>query len=1022
MPRSAFGIPSCQTPSTTSSPVAGHEGVVGEHESCAVSVGDEALLASCESGDPPVFAELRSTSEFTSGQTPSSSVTTKAAAAVAGHSSTQSSAVRVVVRFRPAVCLQEHMSEPAFVPGGGSPGSVDSADLVHRFHFDRVFDHATSQQDVYDDVGKPVVDGVLDGVHGTIMAYGQTGGGKTHCMFGPDGGKMSEMQGVVPRAVQRIFDSLESRGLADMSVECSFFEVYCDQVRDLLRQVQQGRSRSLGPMWKRGVNSARSSLRETSAGRMRCVEGMTVEAVSSAAETLHLLRSGLRQRAAANTRLNQSSSRSHAIFVLEVRQRASDGSERVGKLTLVDLAGSEKVRKSGSEGDMLTEAKKINSSLSALGHVIDALADRRPHVPYRDSRLTRLLEDSLGGNCRTTLLVACSPAQIHAVETLSSLRFAARAKKVFNVASVNLRSTSPGGGCMSDRHLLLRISHLRRELTSAQQELERRFVETTGCKAASMMPRRGGALEASPTPGAAKATASCRRSGILSASILQGGGATTTAGQAPGKIAIAAGVAKASRDGDIGGERERCGRHAMSLPGVRSRSRSKNAGEQLSDVASTLAEEVLVSAGHCAASCAGSVVAEAEGSAMSSVSGSVELGSAFSKSAAASEALSKAGEPPLGSRSVVSTVAESSCSRSAAGSVAMLPTSAEGSSSATPSLSWRDPCEDVSAEPGGGEPHARRKFSWLIEATPLCSNSAAAAVGSTAIAASVTPPTARQHPSPGASCSENPEGSEEDMKSLRYRLQLEQSRCALLKHELQRRTYEGRVLQQRLEVAEAHLSPVRTPRSGSRSRRNSDATATSSVPAGGAGPAVGDPATWMAQLPSSSVLAFGTPVPEKQPPPLASVAAVPAFQRQESPGLLAGQLSAPVPSFQLTPRGITAQSVASYPPAASSYRRQESIHRQPSAVERRVSGSVSPVHVRAVTTSSPSIPPYVPCMINTGTPQKLPQAWHPEPNWSPGPHRNASPRIASPTFGLQMHAFSRSPSAPLSGFAPHTPR
>merc|ERR1719506_1535521 len=135
----------------------------------------------------------------------------------------------------------------------------------------------------------------------------------------------------------------------------------------------------------------------------------------------------------------------------------AEGMTKNGKLTLVDLAGSEKVHKSCSEGAMLEQAKKINSSLSALGHVIDALADRRPHVPYRDSRLTRILEDSLGGNCRTTLLVACSPSRTHFSETLSSLRFAARAKKVFNCARINVTYAC-------DRQLLNRIAQLRREL------------------------------------------------------------------------------------------------------------------------------------------------------------------------------------------------------------------------------------------------------------------------------------------------------------------------------------------------------------------------------------------------------------------------------------------------------------------------------------------------------------------------------------------------------------------------------
>jgi len=143
-------------------------------------------------------------------------------------------AVRVVVRFRPPVSREELRAFPAFVvePSGTT---VESADLQHRFHFDRVFGQDTDQRALYDDVGRPIVDGVLEGFHGTILAYGQTGSGKTHCMFGPQGSHPLELQGVVPRATQRVFECLGCPNVAELAVECSFFEVYCEQVRDLLR-------------------------------------------------------------------------------------------------------------------------------------------------------------------------------------------------------------------------------------------------------------------------------------------------------------------------------------------------------------------------------------------------------------------------------------------------------------------------------------------------------------------------------------------------------------------------------------------------------------------------------------------------------------------------------------------------------------------------------------------------------------------------------------------------------------------
>lgn len=369
----------------------------------------------------------------------------------------QFSAVRVVLRFRPPVASEDQQEElqparPGFLVDP-TANVVESPDLQHRFQFDRALTDETTQEMVYDDVGRPVVDDVLQGYHGTILAYGQTGSGKTYCMFGPAGQNGFELQGLVPRAAAQIFDHIGDglvEGIAS-TVECSFFEVYCEQMRDLLKP----------------GNSRLQVKENTQKGFF--VEGLTHKPVNSVNEVLQVLRAGLRQRAAANTRLNHHSSRSHAIFTLRVQQRTPEGLTRNGKLTLVDLAGSEKVNKSGSDGEMLEEAKKINSSLSVLGHVIDALAERRPHVPYRDSKLTRILEDSLGGNCRTTLLVACSPSSAHFSETLSSLRFAARAKKVCNYARVNVTQGA------ADRQLLNKIAQLRRELAKAHHELERRF-------------------------------------------------------------------------------------------------------------------------------------------------------------------------------------------------------------------------------------------------------------------------------------------------------------------------------------------------------------------------------------------------------------------------------------------------------------------------------------------------------------------------------------------------------------------
>jgi len=193
------------------------------------------------------------------------------------------------------------------------------------------------------------------------------------------------------------------------------------------------------------------------------VDGLSQEPVACASEVLDVVRAGSRLRSVATTRQNQHSSRSHAVLVLTVEQRLREGTERMGKLTLVDLAGSEKVSKSECVGETLEEAKKINWSLTALGKVIDALAEQRPHVPYRDSRLTRVLEEALGGNCRTTLLVAASACSQHYDETLSSLRFATRAKKVRNHAKVNY--------VYSSDQLLQLVAQLQLDLARARRQV-----------------------------------------------------------------------------------------------------------------------------------------------------------------------------------------------------------------------------------------------------------------------------------------------------------------------------------------------------------------------------------------------------------------------------------------------------------------------------------------------------------------------------------------------------------------------
>ena len=234
--------------------------------------------------------------------------------------------------------------------------------------------------------------------------------------------KSEKLRGIIPRACHHIFSHIaQDESGTEWQIKASFLEIYMENVKDLL-----------------STDKLNLKVRETPA-RGVWVEGLTEEFVTNEAEVLELLHRGEKQRSTSATGMNETSSRSHSLFVLTVAQKLKDGSTRTGKLNLGDLAGSEKVGKTGASGTTLDEAKKINQSLSALGNCINALTKEgdRGHVPYRDSKLTFILRESLGGNTKTTLIVACSPHQFNADETVSTLRFAQRAKTITNSVSVN---------------------------------------------------------------------------------------------------------------------------------------------------------------------------------------------------------------------------------------------------------------------------------------------------------------------------------------------------------------------------------------------------------------------------------------------------------------------------------------------------------------------------------------------------------------------------------------------------------
>jgi kinesin family protein 5 len=231
-----------------------------------------------------------------------------------------------------------------------------------------------------------------------------------------------EQRGIIPRIVEQMFASiLRSPGNIEYTVRVSYMEIYMEKIRDLL--VPQNDNLPVHEEKSRGVY----------------VKGLLEIYVSSVQEVYEVMRRGGAARATAATNMNQESSRSHSIFVITITQKnVETGSAKSGQLFLVDLAGSEKVGKTGASGQTLEEAKKINKSLSALGMVINSLTDgKSTHIPYRDSKLTRILQESLGGNSRTTLIINCSPASYNDQETLGTLRFGVRAKAIKNKAKIN---------------------------------------------------------------------------------------------------------------------------------------------------------------------------------------------------------------------------------------------------------------------------------------------------------------------------------------------------------------------------------------------------------------------------------------------------------------------------------------------------------------------------------------------------------------------------------------------------------
>ncbi|KAJ3042344.1 hypothetical protein HDV00_007478 [Rhizophlyctis rosea] len=334
----------------------------------------------------------------------------------------QADAIRVVCRFRPQNSRELKEGGVPIVAFDDDMTSVkfESKEYPGTFAFDRIFDWNTSQEQVFNYAAGATIEDVMRGYNGTIFAYGQTGSGKTHTMMGDV--ENDELRGLTPRLVESIFSTIFNAPTnLEFTVRVSYMEIYMEKIRDLLNPAND--NLPVHEEKNRGVY----------------VKGLLEVFVGSVAEVYDVMRRGQSSRSVAYTNMNAESSRSHSIFVLTITQKnLNDGSQRSGKLYLVDLAGSEKVGKTGASGQTLEEAKKINKSLSALGMVINALTDgKSSHVPYRDSKLTRILQESLGGNSRTTLIINASPSSFNEAETLSTLRFGMRAKSIKNKAKIN---------------------------------------------------------------------------------------------------------------------------------------------------------------------------------------------------------------------------------------------------------------------------------------------------------------------------------------------------------------------------------------------------------------------------------------------------------------------------------------------------------------------------------------------------------------------------------------------------------
>ena len=353
----------------------------------------------------------------------------------------KSESVKVAVRVRPMNSREKEENSTICVEVDPSTNQISVSNPKQEtktFQFDYVYPLTSSQREVYDEVAFPIVESIFQGYNGTIFAYGQTGCGKTYTMMGIVND--STLKGVIPNAFDHIFGYIANEGTSKrFLVRCSFVEIYNEEVRDLLVKSNSNNNGIQGKSNK-GLEVREDPKKGT------YVKGLSYTPLKSSDEIIKCLDKGNANRHVGVTSMNDKSSRSHSLFTVYLEIEDGDSGDngdsnnkkiKTAKLNLVDLAGSERVSKTKATGQTFDEGKKINLSLTALGSVIDALSSNRKHIPYKDSKLTRLLADSLGGNTKTVMFANISPASFNYEETVGTLRYASRAKLIKNAPKVN---------------------------------------------------------------------------------------------------------------------------------------------------------------------------------------------------------------------------------------------------------------------------------------------------------------------------------------------------------------------------------------------------------------------------------------------------------------------------------------------------------------------------------------------------------------------------------------------------------